>query len=92
MYRKKDPFSGSWNASKINWSHTFIYVSPFALIVRVLRKAPQDQGLIIIFTQERQKQVWFPGLCKMSTRNPIFLSESQGLLGDPAGNHHPLIK
>ena len=43
---------------------------------------------MIITAPGRKIKVGFPGLIKMSIRNPLLPPESEDLIMDPAGNQH----
>ena len=89
---KIDPFSQGRDAFQISWAHKFVYAfPPFALIGRILQKVNQDQCLMLIITPAWPGQPWFPGLLKMSVKNPLLLSALKDLLKDPAGKLNPLV-
>ena len=92
MSWKIDPFSQGRDAFQISWAHKFVYTVPhFVLIGRVLQKVNQDQCLIFIITPAWPGQPWFPGLLKMSVKNPLFLPALEDLLKDSAGKLNPLV-
>ena len=64
---------------------------PFALIRRVLHKVNQDQYLMFIITPAWPGQPWFPGLLKMSVKNPLLLPALKDLLKDLAGKLNLLV-
>ena len=89
---KIDPFSQGRDAFQISWAHKFVYAfPPFALIGRILQKVNQDQCLMLIITPAWPGQPWFPGLLKMSVKNPLLLPALKDLLKDPAGKLNPLV-
>ena len=60
MSWKPDPFGMGENTFQLNWRQKFSNAFlTFALIGRVLRKLPQDQGTRILITPEWQGQSWF---------------------------------
>ena len=84
---KIDPFSQGRDTFQISWAHKFVYsFPPFALIGRVLQKVNQDQRLMLIITPAWPGQLCFPGLLKMSMKNPLLLPPLKDLLKDTAGN------
>ena len=68
-----------------------ILFPPFALIGRVLQKVNQDQRLILIITPAWPGQLCFPGLLKMSMKNPLLLTPLKDLLKDTAGKLNTLV-
>ena len=62
----------------------FPFSDLFALIGRVLQKVNQDQCLMLIIPPAWSGQPWFPGLFKMSVKNPLLLPALKDLLKDPA--------
>ena len=80
---KTDPFSQGRDAFQISWAHKFVYAFPrFALIGRVLQKVNQNQFLMLITTPALPNQSWFPGLLKISVKNPLLLPALKYLLKD----------
>ena len=46
---------------------------------------------MLIITPAWPGQPWFPGLLKMSVKNPLLLPALKDLLKDPAGKLNPLV-
>ena len=85
---KTDPFSQGRYAFQISWAHKFEYAFPaFEPIERVLQKVNQDQYLMLTIIPPWPGQPLFPGLLKMSVKNPLLLPA----LKDSAGKLNPLV-
>ena len=91
MTWKINLFSQGRDTFQIFWAHKFVYASPpFKIIGRVLQKVNQDQFLMLIITSEWTGIPWFPGLLKMSVKNPLLLPALKNLHKDPAEKLNPL--
>ena len=92
MSWKIDPFTQGKNVFQISWARKFVYAfPPFELVGRVLQKVNQDQSLMLIKTPTWPGQPWFPGLLKLTVKNPLLLPVLESLLKDPAGQLNPLL-
>ena len=91
---KPDPHSLATYAMQQEWNQGILYAfPPFSLIQRVLCKiAKENVSTVILITPAWQTQPWYPNLLAMSFSQPFLLPMSPGVLKDPKGEDHPLVK